>query len=132
MIDESELEKAIRALNLKWLQADRKYRWMLADEDGVFYIKRNIKVAATKKKTFQRLPRKIYGHLPKDELEKLITRLNFSQDREKRMRDRFKIESAFISQALLEEFYQQLDAEIPTKSIVKQRYSHLGETTRSD
>ncbi|MEK6774785.1 MAG: hypothetical protein AABY64_12655 [Bdellovibrionota bacterium] len=125
MIDESELEKAIRALNLKWLQADRKYRWMLADEDGVFYIKRNIKIAETKKKTFQRLPRKIYGHLPKEELEKLITRLNFSQDREKRMRDRFKIESAFISQALLEEFYQQLDAEIPTKSIVKQRYSHL-------
>lgn len=125
MIDESELEKAVRALNLKWLQADRKYRWMLADESGLFYIKRNIKVAATRKKTFQRLPRKIYGHLPKAELEKLITRLNFNQDREQRMRDRFKVESAFISQSLLQEFYDLLDSEIPTKSIAKQRYSHL-------
>lgn len=125
IIDESELEKAIRALNLKWVQSDRKYRWMLTDEGGVFYIKRNIKIAATNKKTFQRLPRKIYGHLAKEELEKLITRLNFNQDREKRMRERFKIESAFLSATLLEEFYEQLDAEIPTKSIVKLRYSHL-------
>ncbi len=125
MIDESQLEKAVRALNLKWLQSDRKYRWMITDEGGVFYIKRNIKITATGKKTFQRLPRKIYGHLQKEELEKLITRLNFNQDREQRMRDRFKIESAFISKQLLQEFYEQLDAEIPTKGIVKQRYSHL-------
>jgi hypothetical protein len=41
------------------------------------------------------------------------------------MRDRFKIESVFISKELLQEFYEQLDAEIPTKCIVKQRYSHL-------
>jgi hypothetical protein len=37
MIDDSELEKAIRILNQRWLQADRKNRWMLLDEGGVLY-----------------------------------------------------------------------------------------------
>ena len=67
MIDDSELEKAIRILNNRWLQSDRKNRWMLLDEGGVLYIKRNVWIAATKKKTLQRLSS--LEQLPNIELE---------------------------------------------------------------
>lgn len=125
MIDDSLLEQTLRRLNLKWVQADRKYRWMLTEEKGVLYIKRNVKIMSSGKKTFQRLPRKLYNKLSKQDLQDLVTRLNYNEDREKRMRERFKINSAFIPNSFLKEFYELLESEIPTLEVVQGNWAHL-------
>ena len=124
MLDESLLDRELKRLDRKWYQSDRKYRWMLTEENGTPYIKRNIKTAAGKK-TFQRLPRKIYRHLSKTEMEDLIIRLNYYEAREKRARERYKVKCAFIQEQHLKEFHEQLESEIPTPEVVQANFSNL-------
>jgi hypothetical protein len=85
-VDESLFEKTIKTLNKKWYQSDKVYRWMLTYENSSWQIKRNV-LKSNGQKTFQRLPKKLYKHLSKKELDKLLTRLNYNQMRERRMRE---------------------------------------------
>ena len=41
------------------------------------------------------------------------------------MRERFKVESAFIPDKYLKEFYQLLESEVPTPEVVQANWSNL-------
>lgn len=101
--------------------------WFLALESGKWKIKRN--VTKGRKRSFQRLPAKLYKEIQtnKEELEKFILRLNKIDPKERAAYEKFKVDSAFISSKLLEDYHKKLKAEIPTENAANYTYRYARE-----
>lgn len=90
-------------------------RWYLLVEAGQFSIKRS-KVEGGKTK-WQRHPRKLYSHLTlRPQLEAYLDRINFRYLQElKKYKEAYDFKHRFISEQLVEDFFEDLVTDIPTE-----------------